>query len=101
LSLDGGGIRGAASARFLRRVEDDLLTHHSKSLRDCIDFYAGTSTGSIIAIALATTDLSAKEIDELYSHKNAKKIFSKREFTSRLFSPKSKEKEKQMSSAPT
>ena len=90
LSLDGGGIRGAASARFLRRVEDDLITHHSKSLRDCIDFYAGTSTGSIIAIALATTDLSAKEIDELYSYKNAKNIFSRRRFTSRLFSPKYK-----------
>ena len=66
LSLDGGGIRGAASARFLKRVEEKLEADHNKSLRDCVDFYAGTSTGSIIALALATTDLSTSKIDELY-----------------------------------
>ena len=76
LSLDGGGIRGAATARFLSMIEDKLQSEHQKSIRDCVDFYAGTSTGSIIALALATSKLSLKEIDNLYNRKNAKKIFT-------------------------
>jgi hypothetical protein len=76
LSLDGGGIRGAATTQFLSHVEKQLLNQHQKSLRDCVDFYAGTSTGSIIALALATTDMSMDDINDLYNHVNAKKIFT-------------------------
>lgn len=76
LSLDGGGIRGAATTQFLMHVEKELQAKHNKSIRDCVDFYAGTSTGSIIALALATTDLPLDEINELYSFDNAQKIFT-------------------------
>lgn len=76
LSLDGGGIRGAASAQFLGHVEKKLKSEHNTSIRDLVDFYAGTSTGSIIALALATTDLSVSEISDLYNHDNAKVIFT-------------------------
>ncbi|WP_165313153.1 patatin-like phospholipase family protein [Vibrio ziniensis] len=76
LSLDGGGIRGAATTQFLSHVEDSLNSNHSCSIRDCVDFYAGTSTGAIIALALATTNLSMKDINSLYSLQNAKKIFT-------------------------
>ena len=76
LSLDGGGIRGAATAQFLSMIEEQLRDEHRKSIRDCVDFYAGTSTGSIIALALATTNLSLKEISDLYNLANAKKIFT-------------------------
>ncbi|MBR9912877.1 MAG: patatin-like phospholipase family protein [Gammaproteobacteria bacterium] len=75
LSLDGGGVRGAASARFLTLVEDELQRNHARSLRDCVDLYAGTSTGSIIALALATTDLSVEAISDLYNVDTARKIF--------------------------
>ena len=75
LSLDGGGIRGAATAHFLALIENKLKSDHQKTLRDCIDFYAGTSTGSIIALALSTTSLEMSEISELYNYKNAKRIF--------------------------
>jgi len=75
LSLDGGGIRGAATAHFLALIEKKLKADHQKTLRDCIDFYAGTSTGSIIALALSTTSLEMAEISELYNLKNAKRIF--------------------------
>jgi uncharacterized protein len=75
LSLDGGGIRGAATAQFLHRVEEKLHSDHEKSIRDCVDFYAGTSTGSIIALALATTDLSMSAISDLYDFNTAAKIF--------------------------
>lgn len=76
LSLDGGGIRGAATTQFLTQVEKKLQSDHGKSIRDCVDFYAGTSTGSIIALALATTDLTMEQINSLYNHKNAGIIFS-------------------------
>ena len=59
LSIDGGGIRGAAVSQFLTRVEKQIQSiDPNTNLRDCVDFYAGTSTGSIIALALATTHLS-------------------------------------------
>lgn len=76
LSLDGGGIRGAATTQFLFRIDSELFAQHQLRLRDCVDFYAGTSTGSIIALALATTDLSMGDINELYSFKNAQVIFA-------------------------
>jgi len=80
LSLDGGGIRGAATAQFLSRIEDHLNTQHLCSLRDLVHFYAGTSTGSIIALALGTTQLSIKEICDLYSFSSAQAIFSRPSF---------------------
>lgn len=76
LSLDGGGIRGAATSQFLSRVETALKKKHKLTIRQCVDFYAGTSTGSIIALALATTDMSIAEINKLYNYQNAKKIFT-------------------------
>lgn len=75
LSLDGGGIRGAATTQFLSKVEV-ALQQNGKSIRDCVDFYAGTSTGSIIALALATTDMTVDEINKLYNYKTAQKIFT-------------------------
>lgn len=75
LSLDGGGIRGAATTQFLSRIDNALHAQHALRIRDCVDFYAGTSTGSIIALALATTDLSMSDINRLYSPAMARKIF--------------------------
>jgi hypothetical protein len=79
LSLDGGGIRGAAATQFLTHVEAKLKTDHDTCLRDCVDFYAGTSTGSIIALCLATTQLPVSDINKLYNVANAKKIFTENE----------------------
>lgn len=76
LCIDGGGIRGAAATQFLARTEQALQTQHQLSLRDRVDFYAGTSTGAIIALALATTNLSMKKINALYNERNARTIFT-------------------------
>ena len=76
LSLDGGGIRGAACTQFLTLIDDQLTQRHGHSLRHYVDFYAGTSTGSIITLALATSRLSMSEINKLYSVNNAKQIFA-------------------------
>ena len=75
LSLDGGGIRGAATARFLSRVEARLAAEHATTIHECVDVLAGTSTGSFIALGLATTRLSMAEINRLYNVSNARKIF--------------------------
>ena len=49
LSIDGGGIRGIYSAYILKRVEEEFKI----KLHDYFDLIAGTSTGSIIAAAIA------------------------------------------------
>jgi patatin-like phospholipase/acyl hydrolase len=57
LALDGGGILGLISLGFLARVENLLRENLNKDenfvLADYFDYIAGTSTGAIIAAALA------------------------------------------------
>lgn len=60
LSIDGGGIKGLFSARVLSEIE----TLHG-SLTEHFDMLCGTSTGGLIALALAAGK-SATEIVEFY-----------------------------------
>lgn len=56
LALDGGGIRGVFSLMVLQRIEALFRTERGNPrlvLRDEFDFFAGTSTGAIIAALLA------------------------------------------------
>jgi hypothetical protein len=57
LSLDGGGLRGILTLGILKRIEDELRSRHRNDsafrLCDYFDLIAGTSTGAIIAAALA------------------------------------------------
>ncbi len=74
LSLDGGGIRGLITAIVLERLEEKLKKHDaSKGIIDYFDVIAGTSTGSIIACALAK-GYNAAKIKNLYLS-TAYKIF--------------------------
>lgn len=69
LSCDGGGYRGLYSAIILGRLEDvwlDWLTS--------VDFFAGTSTGAIVAMGLAC-GYSPKDMADLY-RLQGKDIFS-------------------------
>jgi patatin-like phospholipase/acyl hydrolase len=59
LSCDGGGIRGYLSSLLLQRLNDDLGIFGSNNQN--IDLYAGTSTGGLIALALA----QGKSIDSI------------------------------------
>ncbi|SHO55722.1 patatin-like phospholipase family protein [Vibrio quintilis] len=91
LSVDGGGIRGAAVTQFLSRLEKQLQDKHGISLRDCVDFYAGTSTGSVITLALATSEMDITELNKLYTADNVKPIFSDNSRVSQvpgLYAPK-------------
>ncbi len=75
LSLDGGGVRGAISIGFLERIETLLAEIEGRSvlLCDYFDLIGGTSTGAIIAAALAT-GFTAGEIHAFYE-KLAPKVF--------------------------
>lgn len=55
LSLDGGGVRGAITLAFLERLEAviDEIEGRPTRLADWFDIIGGTSTGAIIASALA------------------------------------------------
>ncbi len=55
LSLDGGGVRGAISVAFLERIESLLSEHLGGPIRlgDWFDLVGGTSTGALMAGALA------------------------------------------------
>lgn len=75
LSLDGGGIRGLFVARFLANLEAQLKRdgNATTSLHQHFDLICGTSTGGIIALALAL-GMPAQELVTLYSE-HANDIF--------------------------
>jgi uncharacterized protein len=78
LSLDGGGIRGALTLGYLKRIESILQEKYGKNylLCDHFDLIGGTSTGSIIAAGLAMGK-TVEEIRELYMQLGGK-IFGKK-----------------------
>lgn len=67
LALDGGGVRGALSVAFLERIEALLRQRHGRNaqLGDHFDLIGGTSTGAIIASALALGHTTA-EVKDFY-----------------------------------
>jgi patatin-like phospholipase/acyl hydrolase len=63
LAIDGGGIRGIFPASVLAGLEQRYLD--GRSIAECFDLVAGTSTGGIIALGLAA-GLSASDLRRLY-----------------------------------
>jgi len=61
IAIDGGGIRGVIVTRALTMLEEKL----EQPLYDIARLYAGTSTGSIISVGLAS-GMTAAKIHELY-----------------------------------
>ena len=72
LSIDGGGIRGAIPAQVL--AEWEAMAGHA--LAESVDLFAGTSTGAIIALALAAGDIPAQRVADFYFERGAA-IFSR------------------------
>jgi hypothetical protein len=86
LSLDGGGIRGTLTLGFLKRIETILRERHnnpSLKLADYFDLIGGTSTGAIIAGALAI-GMDVDTIRERYLDLGGK-IFSSKSSINFLF----------------
>src|SRR3989442_2059546 len=71
LAIDGGGIRGYFSAHVLLRIQQEFDVRFDKAF----DLICGTSTGSIIAAALAT-EYPLEEVKKLYENLG-KHIFRK------------------------
>lgn len=71
LTIDGGGIKGLFAASFLAHIEAQCGGH----IADYFDMIAGTSTGGIIAAALAL-GIPAKDIQKFYEEKGLE-IFPK------------------------
>jgi uncharacterized protein len=78
LSIDGGGIRGLIPALVLSAIEERT----GRRVAELFDFIAGTSTGGILACALAVPGeagrprLTAREIVRLYETQGPR-IFSR------------------------
>jgi patatin-like phospholipase/acyl hydrolase len=60
LSLDGGGLRGVLTAKLLERLETAV-----PGFLDSVDLFAGTSTGGILVLGLAS-GMSPTEIADMY-----------------------------------
>jgi hypothetical protein len=68
LALDGGGIRGVFTLEVLLRMQALLRQHYESPdlvLADHFDFFAGTSTGAIIATCLCW-GMTVEDILEFY-----------------------------------
>ena len=80
LALDGGGIRGVITLRVLQALEEQLRQRYGggEDFRLCrfFDYIAGTSTGAIIAAALARGK-SVAEVDRFYQQ-FGREVFAKR-----------------------
>jgi len=77
LALDGGGIRGVFTLEVLLRVQTLLREHYQAPemrLSDHFDFFAGTSTGAIIATCLCW-GMDVQTILDLYA-KHGKTMFT-------------------------
>jgi hypothetical protein len=85
LALDGGGIRGTITLRVLERLEAQLAAALGAGsefrLCDFFDLIGGTSTGAIIATALARR-LSVAEVAAFY-REFGHKVFAKRKLWER------------------
>ncbi|MGH2565080.1 MAG: patatin-like phospholipase family protein, partial [Ginsengibacter sp.] len=81
LSLDGGGIRGALTLGYLKKLEDILKAKFADQpnfrLCDYFDLIGGTSTGSIIAASLSIGK-TVDEITKLYMDLGGKIFGEKR-----------------------
>ncbi len=78
LTIDGGGVRGAIAVAFLARIETLLAERAGRPVRLCdhFDLIAGTSTGSLVALALSL-GYSAAELRAFYAA-IAPKVFRRR-----------------------
>ena len=64
LCIDGGGVRGIYPAYILKRIEEAF----DIKLYEIFDMVVGTSTGSIIASAIAV-DYPLKDVVNLFEEK--------------------------------
>ena len=57
-----GGVQGIATLRLLRQIEERT----GRPIRDLFDLICGTSTGGILATALALKNLTLDDCQDIY-----------------------------------
>lgn len=89
LCLDGGGARGFLSSRILANIESHIntTTGSDVKLSSRFDLIVGTSTGGLIALALAA-GASAADIHKCYGEQLARVFSRPRSRVRRWFAPK-------------
>lgn len=70
MTFDGGGVRGALMATLVKRLVKEF-----PKLLEQVDLFAGTSTGSVVALTLAS-GIDAATLVEFYSQENLRSAFS-------------------------
>ncbi len=70
MTFDGGGVRGALMATLVKRLTEQL-----PQLLAGVDLFAGTSTGSVVALTLAC-GLDADNLVTFYSQDRLRSTFS-------------------------
>ncbi len=80
ITFDGGGVRGSLMATLVKRLVDEFPI-----LLDQVDLFAGTSTGSVVALTFASGK-SADTLVDFYSIENLRSAFSPSHFN--LFRPR-------------
>lgn len=80
MTFDGGGVKGALMATLVKRITDKV-----PNLLDQVDLFAGTSTGSVVALTLAS-GFNADKLVSFYSEANLRSAFSPARFN--WFRPK-------------
>src|SRR2546422_2532460 len=87
LALDGGGIRGILTVEILAKIEQVLREKLNRGrafvLADYFDFFAGTSTGAIIAACLSW-GMTLDRIRDFYLQ-NGKEMFDKASLLDRYY----------------
>lgn len=76
LSLDGGGVRGVLTARLLQRLEE------AHPFLSQVKLFAGTSTGGLLALALASARAPGDLVD--FYRERGPQIFAHRDILDRL-----------------
>ncbi len=80
MTFDGGGVRGSLMATLVKRLVDRF-----PRLLEEVDLFAGTSTGSVVALTLAS-GRTADTLVDFYSIENLRSAFSPARF--HLLKPK-------------
>lgn len=71
LSMDGGGMKGLATVQMLKEIEKGT----GKQIHELFDLICGTSTGGMLAVALAIKLMSLEKCEEIYK-KLGKLVFA-------------------------
>ncbi|KAL9999758.1 putative phospholipase A(1) [Helianthus debilis subsp. tardiflorus] len=64
LAMDGGGMKGLATVRILKEIENGT----GKRIHEMFDLICGTSTGGMLAVALGIKLMSLEQCEDIYKN---------------------------------